>query len=160
MLRYAIKRLLLMIPVIIGVSFLIFFIMDLAPGNIIDTKISEENMTDEEAELLREQYNLNGSMISRYLRYMSGLVRGDLGKSYITGKPVLDSYLEKLPATIVLAAASILVSVIISIPLGIYSAIKRGTFTDNTCMVLSFLGLSIPNFWLGLMLARNGGRHH
>ena len=152
MLRYAIKRLLLMIPVIIGVSFLIFFIMDLAPGNIIDTKISEESMTDEEAELLREQYNLNGSMISRYFKYMGGLVRGDLGKSYITGKPVLESYLEKLPATIVLAAASILVSVIISIPLGIYSAIKRGTFTDNTCMVLSFLGLSIPNFWLGLML--------
>ena len=144
MLRYAIKRLLLMIPVIIGVSFLIFFIMDLAPGNIIDTKISEENMTDEEAELLREQYNLNGSMISRYLRYMSGLVRGDLGKSYITGKPVLDSYLEKLPATIVLAAASILVSVIISIPLGIYSAIKRGTFTDNTCMVLSFWDYPFP----------------
>ena len=152
MLRYAIKRLLLMIPVIIGVSFLIFFIMDLAPGNIIDTKISEESMTDEEAEMLREQYNLNGSMISRYFKFMGGLVRGDLGKSYITGKPVLESYLEKMPATIVLAAASILVSVIISIPLGIYSAIKRGTFTDNTCMVLSFLGLSIPNFWLGLML--------
>ncbi len=152
MLRYAIKRLLLMIPVIIGVSFLIFFIMDLAPGNIIDTKISEENMTEEETELLREQYNLNGSMISRYFKYMGGLVRGDLGKSYITGKPVLESYLEKMPATIVLAAASILVSIIISIPLGIYSAIKRGTFTDNTCMVLSFLGLSIPNFWLGLML--------
>ncbi|MBP5552235.1 MAG: ABC transporter permease [Spirochaetales bacterium] len=152
MLRYAIKRLLLMIPVIIGVSFLIFFIMDLAPGNIIDTKIAEESMTDEEAEMLREQYNLNGSMISRYFKYMGGLVRGDLGKSYITGKPVLESYMEKLPATIVLAAASILVSVIISIPLGIYSAIKRGTFQDNTCMVLSFLGLSIPNFWLGLML--------
>ena len=152
MLRYAIKRLLLMIPVIIGVSFLIFFIMDLAPGNIIDTKIAEESMTDEEAEMLREQYNLNGSMISRYFKYMGGLVRGDLGKSYITGKPVLESYLEKMPATIVLAAASILVSIIISIPLGIYSAIKRGTFTDNTCMVLSFLGLSIPNFWLGLML--------
>ena len=152
MLRYALKRLLLMIPVIIGVSFLIFFIMDLAPGNIIDTKIAEDNMTAEEEALLREQYNLNGSMISRYLKYMGGLVRGDLGKSYITGKPVLESYLEKLPATIVLAAASILVSVIISIPLGIYSAIKRGTFTDNSCMVLSFLGLSIPNFWLGLML--------
>ncbi|MBO4409951.1 MAG: ABC transporter permease, partial [Spirochaetales bacterium] len=106
----------------------------------------------EEAQQLREQYNLNGSMIKRYLRYMSGLVRGDLGKSYITGKPVLESYLEKMPATVVLAAASILVSVIISIPLGIYSAIKRGTFADNSCMVLSFLGLSIPNFWLGLML--------
>ena len=152
MLRYALERLLLMIPVIIGVSFLIFFIMNLAPGNIIDTKIAEDNMTAEEEELLREQYNLNGSLISRYLKYMGGLIHGDLGKSYITGKPVLESYLEKLPATIVLAAASILVSVIISIPLGIYSAIKRGTFTDNTCMVLSFLGLSIPNFWLGLML--------
>ena len=152
MLRYALKRLLLMIPVIIGVSFLIFFIMNLAPGNIIDTKIAEDNMTAEEEALLREQYNLNGSLISRYLKYMGGLIHGDLGKSYITGKPVLESYLEKLPATIVLAAASILVSVIISIPLGIYSAIKRGTFTDNTCMVLSFLGLSIPNFWLGLML--------
>ena len=152
MLRYALKRLLLMIPVIIGVSFLIFFIMNLAPGNIIDTKIAEDNMTAEEEELLREQYNLNGSLISRYLKYMGGLIHGDLGKSYITGKPVLESYLEKLPATIVLAAASILVSVIISIPLGIYSAIKRGTFADNSCMVLSFLGLSIPNFWLGLML--------
>lgn len=152
MLRYAIKRLLLMIPVIIGVSFLIFFIMDLAPGNIIDSQIAEEGMTAEQAEALREQYNLNGSMMSRYFKYMAGLLRGDLGTSYITHKPVLKTYLEKMPATIVLASASILVSVIISIPLGIYSAIKRGTFTDNTCMVLSFLGLSIPNFWLGLVL--------
>jgi len=152
MLKYAIKRLLLMIPVIIGVSFLIFFIMDLAPGNIIDTQIAEEGLSEEEANILREQYNLNGSAITRYLKYMSGLFRGDLGTSYISGKPVLESYLEKMPATIVLAAASIFVSIIISIPLGIYSAMKRGTFTDNTCMVLSFLGLSIPNFWLGLVL--------
>ena len=143
MLRYALKRLLLMIPVIIGVSFLIFFIMNLAPGNIIDTKIAEDNMTAEEEELLREQYNLNGSLISRYLKYMGGLIHGDLGKSYITGKPVLESYLEKLPATIVLAAASILVSVIISIPLGIYSAIKRGTFTDNTCMLIITIALNV-----------------
>ncbi len=141
-----------MIPVIIGVSFLIFFIMDLAPGNIIDSQIAEEGLSEEEANILREQYNLNGSVFRRYFRYMAGLVRGDLGTSYISGKPVLKSYLEKMPATIVLAAASILVSVLISIPLGIYSAIKRGTFADNTCMVLSFLGLSIPNFWLGLVL--------
>lgn len=152
MLKYAIKRLLLMIPVIIGVSFLIFFIMDLAPGNIIDTQIAEEGLSEEEANILREQYNLNGSTFTRYFKYMKGLLRGDLGVSYISGKPVIASYLEKLPATLVLAAASILVSVIISIPLGIISAMKRGTFTDNTCMVLSFLGLSIPNFWLGLVL--------
>lgn len=152
MLRYALKRILLMIPVIIGVSLLIFFIMDLAPGNIIDITAAEENLTVEEMEALKEQYGLNGNVFTRYLRYMAGFIKGDLGTSNISGRPVLESYLEKLPATIVLACASILVSVIISIPLGIYSALKRGTIQDNTCMVLSFLGLSIPNFWLGLML--------
>lgn len=152
MLRYAIKRILLMIPVIIGVSFLIFFIMDLAPGNIIDIVAAEEGLTVEEQEALKVQYGLNGSVFTRYFTYMKGLLHGDLGTSNITGKPVLESYLEKMPATIVLASASILVSVIISIPLGIYSALKRGTIQDNTCMVLSFVGLSLPNFWLGLML--------
>lgn len=152
MLRYAIKRLLLMIPVIIGVSFLIFFIMDLAPGNIVDIQIAEEGLTEEEAAALRAEYDLDKSVFVRYFDYMVNFCKGDLGTSLVSGRPVMQTYLEKLPATLVLACASILVSVLISIPLGIYSAMKRGTITDNTCMVLSFLGLSIPNFWLGLML--------
>jgi len=152
MLRYAIKRVLLMIPVIIGVSFLIFFIMDIAPGDIVDIKIAEEGLTFEQIAQLREQYGLDKSVFERYAAYMFKFVQGDLGVSNVSGKPVWDSYFEKMPATIVLACASILVSIIISIPLGIISAIKRGTITDNVSMVLSFLGLSIPNFWLGLML--------
>lgn len=152
MLRYAIRRILLMIPVIIGVSFLIFFIMDMAPGDIVDIRYAEEGLTAEELEDLRAQYGLNGSVFDRYFHYMVQFVQGDLGRSSTTGKPVLSSYLEKLPATVELALASIIVSVFISIPLGIISAIKRGTFVDNSAMVLSFLGLSIPNFWLGLML--------
>lgn len=152
MLKYAIKRILLMIPVIIGVSFLIFFIMDMAPGDIVDIMVAEEGLSEAEIVALKESYGLNDTVFERYFRYMLNFVQGDLGVSHITGKPVWDSYMEKLPATMVLACASILVSVIISIPLGIYSAIKRGTIVDNSCMVLSFLGLSIPNFWLGLML--------
>lgn len=150
--RYILKRLLLILPVILGVSFLVFFIMDLAPGSIIDTQMTQEGMTGEAVSLLREQYHLEGSVFTRYLVYMSHFVRGDLGRSYITHAPVLSSYLEKLPATLVLAFASILVSLIISLPFGILSAVRRGTITDNVCMALSILGLSIPNFWLGMML--------
>ena len=108
MFRYIIRRILLLIPVMLGVSFLIFFIMDLAPGNIIDARIAENGMTAEEAQLLREQYNLAGPVLTRYLKYLSGLLHGDLGLSRVTGEPVMKSYLSKLPATIVLAAASIL----------------------------------------------------
>ncbi len=152
MVRYIFRRFLMMIPVILGVSFLIFFIMDLAPGNIIDARIAENGMTAEEAQLLREQYHLTGSVFTRYLTYLAGLLHGDLGVSWVTGEPVMKSYLTKLPATVVLAAASILVSVLLSLPMGILSAVRRGTLTDNACMALSILGLSIPNFWLGLIL--------
>ncbi len=130
MFRYIIRRIILLIPVMLGVSFLIFFIMDLAPGSIIDTRIAENGMSAEEAQLLREQYNLTGSVLTRYLKYLSGLSHGDLGLSWVTGEPVMKSYLSKLPATIVLACASIFVSVVLSLPMGILSAVKRGSITD------------------------------
>lgn len=126
--------------------------MDLAPGDIVDIKMAEEGLTFEEMEMLRESMGLNASVFERYAIYMFKFLQGDLGVSSVSGRPVLQTFMEKLPATIVLACASIFVSVIISIPLGIYSAIKRGSIADNISMVISFLGLSIPNFWLGLML--------
>jgi len=152
MLRYAIKRILLMIPVIIGVSFLIYFIMDLAPGDIVSVTHGETSLTEEQMEELRASYGLNQSVFVRYFNYMEGFVRGDLGTSFITGKPVLESFLQKLPATIKLAVASMFVSLLISIPLGIYSAVRHGSVQDNVAMVFALLGLSVPHFWLGLML--------
>lgn len=152
MYRYIIRRLFLMIPVILGVSFLVFFIMDMAPGDIVETQIAEEGMTEEEIALLREEYGLNRSVILRYAVYMGRFIRGDLGRSYVTGAPVLRGYLEKMPATMALACASILVSLLISLPLGVLSAVRRGSVTDNVSMALCVLGLSIPNFWLGMML--------
>lgn len=141
-----------MIPVVIGVSFLIFAVMDLAEGDIVSVKTSEEGLTEQEIAELREYYGLDDPMIVRYVRYMNDFIHGDMGVSYTTGKPVLETFLQKLPATIALSTASMIVSVVLSLSLGIYSALRRGTLRDNIAMVLSFLGLSIPNFWLGLML--------
>ena len=152
MLRYAIRRVLQLIPVVIGVSFIIYFIMDLAPGDIVDIEAAEEGLTKEQMEERREEYGLNDPVIIRYARYMINFVQGDLGKSYTTKKPVLNEFLSKLPSTMKLAAASALVSVLLSLSLGIYGALHRGSLGDNIAMVVSFTGLAIPNFWLGLML--------
>jgi len=149
--RYVIKRLLMLIPVIIGISFLVYFVIDLAPGDII-SQIAPEDATIEELEQLREEMGLNKPILLRYLDYMKGMLRGDLGTSYITGEPVFESYMRRLPNTLKLAFASIFVSVVISIPLGIISAVHQSTWKDNVTMVIALLGLSMPNFWLGLLL--------
>lgn len=149
--RYIKKRLLMLIPVIIGVSFLIYFIMDLAPGDVI-SQLAPDNATTEQIEMLRHQYGYDRSVFYRYMVYMAGLVKGDLGTSYLTGKPVWDMFVQRLPATLALSLGAIIVSIMISIPLGVFSAIHNGSLWDNAAMVVALLGLSMPNFWLGLLL--------
>ena len=101
---------------------------------------------------IRADLGLDKPVLVRYFKYLAGLLHGDLGTSYITGKSVFASYMEKLPTTLRLAFASILVSIIISIPLGISSAVHSGSIRDNVGMVAALIGLSMPNFWLGLLL--------
>ena len=149
--RYIRKRILMLIPVIIGVSFLIYFIMDLAPGDVI-SQLAPDNATTEQIEMLRHQYGYDRSVFYRYMMYMAGLVKGDLGTSYLTGKPVWEMFIQRLPATLALSLGAIIVSMIISIPLGVRSAIHNGSLGDNAAMVVALLGLSMPNFWLGLLL--------
>lgn len=151
MYRYVIKRLLMLIPITIITSFLVFFIINLAPGDVTG-QLTGADATAEEIAALRAELDLDKPIVVRYAKYFSGLLRGDLGTSYITGKSVYDSYMEKLPATLELAIASIIVSIVISIPLGISSAVHRGSIRDNVGMVAALLGLSMPNFWLGLLL--------
>lgn len=148
--RYVVKRILMLIPVIIGVSFIIYFVMDLAPGNVLD--VMYPDATAEEMEFLIHEHGYDRSVFYRYGLYMKDLVRGNLGISIATGKPVMDTYMERLPSTIILTLGSITLCHVLSLPLGIYSAVKRGTLWDNGCMVLSIVGLSMPNFWLGLLL--------
>ena len=151
MFRYVVKRILMMIPVIIGVSFLVFFIMDLAPGDAADFK-APEGATAEDMAVLRHELGLDRPLIVRYVVYMKGMLTGDLGTSYVTKTDVFQTYMQKLPATIRLAFASILISVALSVPLGIYSATRQGSVQDNVSGMLAIFGMSMPNFWLGLLL--------
>ena len=149
--RYVIKRLLMMIPVIIGVSFLVFFIMDMAPGDAVDL-MAPEGATAQDLAAIRHDLGLDKPVVLRYIDYMLGMLQGDMGVSYVSKTDVFSTYMQKLPATLILSFASIFVSIILSVPLGIYSATKQGSIQDNISMVLAIIGLSMPNFWLGLLL--------
>lgn len=148
--KYIIKRMVMLIPVIIGVTLIVFGIMDMSPGDpaqiILGSDASQETL-----ELLREELGLNRPLVVRYFSYMGGLLRGDLGTSYKTGLSVASQIAEKLPNTLLLASASMVIATAIGIPFGIISAKKPYTALDNICMVIALVGLSAPAFWAGLV---------
>ena len=122
--KYLAKRLLIMIPVIMITSFLIYFAMNLTGGDPARA-LAPDNASEEQIEMIREELGLNDPFIVRYLKYMGGMLKGDLGTSYITKKDVFQTYMERLPATLELAGASVLIAIVIALPLGIYTAIHR-----------------------------------
>ena len=151
MLRYILKRLLLMIPTILITSFLIYWAMDLAGGDPV-LQILPENATVEMQEELRESMGLNDPFLVRYFRYMAGMLTGDMGESYRTGLDVFDTFMTCLPMTLQLGGSALIFACIISIPLGIYTAIHQNSWKDTSGMIFALFGVSMPNFWLGLML--------
>lgn len=151
MYKYILKRLLLLIPVLIAVSFIVFYIVNLAPGDAVDVLLSS-NASEADKAALREEMGLNDPIVVQYGRYMIGLLHGDLGTSYSTKKPVFQTYMKRLPETLKLAFAAILVALIIGVPLGITAAVHQNSWLDSTSMGIGLLGVSMPNFWLGLLL--------
>lgn len=151
MLNYIMKRLLWLIPIILCVSFIIYALLDLAPGSVVDSMISE-NMTQEDIDNLRAEYDLDKPMVYRYAKYMLNLVRGDLGVSDVTKISVWDTYISRLPATLLLSLAALVIGVALSIPLGIFAAKRAGTVWDTLTTGFTLIGLSMPSFWLGLLL--------
>ncbi|MCD8221610.1 MAG: ABC transporter permease [Clostridiales bacterium] len=151
MTKFIIKRLLALIPVLIGVTLLVFCILDLAPGDPAKTILGEEASV-EAIEALREEMGLDDPLLVRYGRYMAGLVQGDLGTSYKTGDPVSEEVWARLPNTIVLALTSTVVAIILALPLGVLAAIKQNTLFDGISMFISLIGISMPVFWMGLLL--------
>lgn len=149
--RYIFKRLLMLIPVLLAVAFIIFGIMDIAAGDPVYS-VASADATEEELDALREEMGLKGSFMERYLKYVWGLMRGDLGVSYVSKQDVMTTYLERLPNTLKLASFAMLIAVGLSIPLGIISAVNQNSLKDTAAMVLALIGLSMPNFWLGLLL--------
>lgn len=151
MIKYVFKRILQMIPVILITSLLIFWAMGLTGGDPART-VAGERATEEQVEQIREEMGLNDPFIVRYVNYVKGMVTGDLGKSYVTGKDVFKTFMERLPNTLMLGGTAVLIAIIIAIPLGIYTAVNQNTWKDTAGMVFALFGVSMPNFWLGLML--------
>lgn len=140
-----------MVPVLFAVSFMVFFIMDLAPGDAASL-VAGSDATAEDIEKIRQDMGLNEPVTVRYFKYIKKLLKGDMGTSLLTNRDVFKTYIRRLPTTLALAFAGILVALLISIPLGILSALKRGTWIDGTSMIFALLGVAMPNFWLGLLL--------
>ena len=151
MLRYVVKRLLMMIPVLIGVSLIIFCISG-TNTDVIVIQVAGSDASEEQLAAVAHELEFDKPVIVRYVKYLAGLLRGDLGKSHINNRDVWKTYIQMVPVTIRLALLSVLVSILISIPLGILSALKHGSIIDNISMVIALIGLATPNFWLGLML--------
>ncbi len=151
MIRYIIKRFLLIIPVVLVVSLIVFCLLDFAPGDAAYIMASDD-MTEEEIETLRVSMGLDQPVLKRYFAYMSQVVRGNLGYSLRTGASVWEQYSARIPTTVKLAILSEIVTIAIALPMGILAARKQNTWIDTGCTTLSLLGLSIPNFWLGLLL--------
>jgi peptide/nickel transport system permease protein len=152
MTRFLIRRLILTIPVLLGVATLVFSLIHLVPGDPAQAMLGEGASPAEIAEL-RGRLGLNRPLYVQYGSFLFGIVHGDLGVSLRTDRPVIRSIAERLPATAELAIAAMVVAILISIPLGIVAAVWHGTAVDHAATGVALLGISIPNFWLGPLLA-------
>ena len=154
MLKYTMKRLVLMIPVLLGVSFVVFLLMYISPGDPAKM-ILGEMAEAKEVEALRESLGLNAGFWERYLNYMKDIVLyGDLGISYATREPVLTEVMERFPITLRLASSGVLVSLCIGVPCGIIAATRQYSIFDQVASVLSLVGNSLPALWMGFVLFR------
>ncbi len=151
--QYVARRLALSILVLFGVSILIFTIVRLLPGDVIDMMIGTEgSMSASQQRVVRDRYGLNDAWPVQYARWMGGILQGNLGKSFRTGQDVLPLLAARLPTTLELALLAVVLSSLIAIPLGVISALARNGWTDFWARLLGLVGLSIPNFWLATMM--------
>jgi ABC-type dipeptide/oligopeptide/nickel transport system permease component len=145
------RRILGAIPVLLGISFLVFMLMHIAPGDPVSLLLGDD-ATPADVEQLRRELGLDKPLLVQYWDFLSRAVRGDFGRSLKFNEPVMKLVFERLPATIELAFISLIVAIIIAVPLGVYSAIKHNSLFDHAGMSVALIGVSLPNFWLGIML--------
>lgn len=151
MFRYVLAKLLLTIPLLLGVTFALFAIGQITPGDPVLIMLGERALP-EEAARLREQLGLDQPWYVQYVQFVGNLLRGDLGISYRSKLPVAQEVISRLPATAELAAAALVFAVTIGLSMGIISAVKRNTIVDRLAILLAMLGASMPVFWSGLLL--------
>ncbi len=152
--KYILKRLLQLIPVFLGITVLCFALMHMAAGDTVDVMEANRGtaLSEEAKAQVRSELGLDKPIVMQYGMWLGNILSGDMGKSYVSGKPVFDTFVEKLPATIELTVTSIICTVLISIPLGILAAIKQNKIADYLIRFCSFVGNSLPGFFTSLLL--------
>lgn len=152
--NYALKRLLQLIPILLAITFLSYGMMRIAGSDVVEQKMENTSGTvsQEMIDNARAELGLDKPFVVQYFTWLGNLLRGDMGTSYVSNRPVFSTFVSKLPATLLLTAVSILLTVLISLPLGIWSAVKQNTATDYVIRTASFIGNSLPNFFVSLLL--------
>jgi len=155
--RYFARRVVLMLPTLLGLTIVVFMAVRLMPGDVIDQLVGESGTsTPELRRALEERYNLTGNAVTRYLQWVGGLLRGDLGESIVSGRPVTHHLRERMAVTVELGVLALLVSQLIALPVGVISAVRQDTIADHVARSFSILLLAVPSFWLGLMAITYG----
>lgn len=149
--RYLLRRLLLAGPTLLGVLFITFALTRIIPGNPIDRMVGFFVSDERRAEIMRE-HGLDQPYYIQFVRYLGGLVRGDLGTSFLTSRPVVDDLRQRFPATLELTVCAMTIAVLAAVPLGVASAVLKDSWVDHLGRVLSVIGVSMPVFWFGLVL--------
>ncbi len=149
--KYIIRRILLMIPILLGVSLIVFSLMHLTPGDPVQIMLGDFAQPAQ-VEIMRENLGLNDPIHIQYFNFVRNSLQGDFGRSIHYNEPVINLIKARVGFTINLSLAGFIVSYLIAFPAGIISAIKRNTFIDDFSMVFALIGISMPNFWLGMML--------
>ena len=151
--KYVLHRFLQLIPVLIGITFLSFAMMRVAGSDAITELYGDKGAVAQEIiDAKRAELGLDKPFLTQYLSWVGGMMRGDMGVSYVSGKDVFQTFISKLPATLLLTALSMVMTVVISIPLGVLAAVRHDKFTDYVLRFFSFVGNSLPNFFVALLL--------
>ncbi|WP_372839782.1 ABC transporter permease [Phaeovulum sp.] len=147
-----IERLLQLVPVLLGVSLIVFVMMALTPGDPVQIMIGDQNITPEQEEALRRGLGLDRPIVERFFVFIGNALQGDFGQSFYHRRPVADVIAERLPATIELSLVALIVALVTAIPLGVLAAIRKNSIFDKLATVGSLLGVSLPGFWFGILL--------
>jgi peptide/nickel transport system permease protein len=151
-LRYIARRSLQAIPLLLLISILVFTLIHAAPGGPLEMYLANPNVRPEDIERLRVALGLDRPLPEQYFNWLKGFLVGEWGYSFTDGRPVLERILERMPATLELIASAVVVATIVALPLGVFGALKKGGWVDHTTTVVSFAGISLPVFWVGLLL--------
>lgn len=146
------ERLLQLVPVLLGISVIVFAMMSLTPGDPVQIMLGDQQASPQQIALLRHDFGLDRSLPVRFVDFLGNAARGDFGRSFFYRRPVAQVIAERLPATIELTLVALVLAVAASIPLGILAAVKRHTLVDRLVSVISLLGVSMPGFWVGILL--------